>query len=288
MPTLSNAHLTVEIAAHGAELRSVRTADGAEWMWQGDPAWWTGRAPLLFPIVGAPPEGAVSVGGTRYPMKQHGVARISDFHEAVTGADDHVQLVLAADDATRAVYPFDFRLTLDYRLAADGALDIAATVENGDSRPMPFQFGFHPAFAWPLPGSAGAAHAVEFQGVTDLPMQRLEGGLLAPGTSPAPLAQGRIHPDPAMFEPGAMIFPEGAGSRFRFAATTGAAVEMETRNLPNFALWQKPGAPYLCLEPWHGFNPPAEAGDEIAARPYALTLAPGASASFGMTLRFRS
>ena len=286
MPTLANASLSVEIAARGAELRSLRTADGAEWLWQGDPQWWTGRAPLLFPIVGPAPGGAVSAGGTRSPMKQHGVARISDFAE-VEASVNRVRMQLLANDETRAAYPFDFALTVAYQLADDGALTVDATVENRDDRPMPFQFGFHPAFAWPLPGAAGAGHAVSFPEAGALVLRRLGAdGLLAPGSQPAPLDGGRILPEAAMFEDGAMIFPEGAGSRVRFAADTGRAVEMETRNLPNFALWQKPGAPYLCLEPWHGFNPPPEAGDELEDRPFALTVAPGASRSFGMTLRF--
>ncbi len=60
---VSNAVLTLELATRGAELRSIKTADGAEWLWQGDPAWWGGRSPLLFPVVGKSPKDAVSIGG---------------------------------------------------------------------------------------------------------------------------------------------------------------------------------------------------------------------------------
>ena len=60
---LTNNELTVEIAPLGAELQSVATADGSQWLWNGDAAWWTGRAPLLFPVVGKSPDGAVTIEG---------------------------------------------------------------------------------------------------------------------------------------------------------------------------------------------------------------------------------
>ena len=36
----------------GAQLSTLRDREGRELLWDGDPAVWTGRAPLLFPIVG--------------------------------------------------------------------------------------------------------------------------------------------------------------------------------------------------------------------------------------------
>ena len=41
MVTLKNDKLTVEIAEFGAEMKSVRTADGEERLWQGHPDFWS-------------------------------------------------------------------------------------------------------------------------------------------------------------------------------------------------------------------------------------------------------
>ena len=61
------------------------------------------------------------------------------------------RLVLEATDDTRQSYPFDFRLDITYTL--DGStIRTEAKVQNRDAEPMPMQFGFHPGFAWPLPG----------------------------------------------------------------------------------------------------------------------------------------
>ena len=51
MEQLKNEKLTVEISSHGAELQSIRNAEGREYLWQGDEKYWPRRSPLLFPIV---------------------------------------------------------------------------------------------------------------------------------------------------------------------------------------------------------------------------------------------
>lgn len=66
------------VSAHGAELQSLRF-DGREYLWQGDPAYWGRRAPILFPIVGKVAGDVLRVDGQSYPMKQHGFARDVEF-----------------------------------------------------------------------------------------------------------------------------------------------------------------------------------------------------------------
>ncbi|NBO21658.1 MAG: aldose 1-epimerase family protein, partial [Rhodobacteraceae bacterium] len=88
-------------------------------------------------------------------------------------------------------------------------------------------------------------------------------------------------PSHDMFDDDAMIFPEGAGDGLRYGVECGLELQFRFHNLPNLALWTKPGAPFLCIEPWHGMAATAEGGHEIAARPYSTILAPGAQASFG-------
>ena len=50
--TIKNEALTVDISTIGAEMQSVREADGTERLWQGDPAFSAGRAPVMFPVCG--------------------------------------------------------------------------------------------------------------------------------------------------------------------------------------------------------------------------------------------
>ena len=50
--SISSAALSAEISASGAELVRLHDHAGADLLWDGDPAVWNGRSPLLFPIVG--------------------------------------------------------------------------------------------------------------------------------------------------------------------------------------------------------------------------------------------
>lgn len=162
MIVIENAHLRVEVSAAGAELQSVRTHAGSrEWLWQGDAAWWSGRAPLLFPVVGLSPQGQVTIGGLPYPMGSHGFARHSRFR-ILAHTPDAVAFRLEPDERILDSYPFEFAMTVIYRVDEDW-LRCHVTVANNDENDMPFQFGFHPAFVWPLPGADGQIHQVTLQ-----------------------------------------------------------------------------------------------------------------------------
>lgn len=280
---IESAQLAVEVSSLGAEMQSLTTRDGRSWGWNGDPAFWTGRSPILFPIVGKAPDNKVLVDGRAYDMQQHGIARRSEFRlaEASTGSCLHE---LVSSEASKAAYPFDFQLTL--RHAVEGQrLTVTAGVTNTSTTPLPFGLGFHPAFAWPLPGAEGRAHFVQLDNGGEPKLSRIDGGLRKPELLASPFSKGRLALEHGYFEEDAMIFPEGAGTGLTYAAEGGPSLHFSFDNLPNLALWTKPGAPFLCVEPWHGTAPEIGASAEIAARPYSLTLAPGASASFGFTVK---
>ncbi len=280
---ISNAVLTLELATRGGELRSIKTADGAEWLWQGDPAWWGGRSPLLFPVVGKNPKDTVSIAGQPYPMPAHGIARISEFTLAESTAAS-ARFVLEANAETKKSYPFNFQLDITYSLDGNH-IGIEATVQNRDTTPMPLQFGYHPGFAWPLPGSDGKPHAVTLANGAEPALYRLDADkLLIRTPQPSPFDAGHLLPHRSQYEDDAMIFVDGVGDHIAFFADGGGRIDMQTTNLPNFALWQKPGAPYLCLEPWHGTAPWNDQGDALETRNGGLVLPPGQSASFRMDL----
>ncbi|MGS1096451.1 aldose 1-epimerase family protein (plasmid) [Aquamicrobium terrae] len=285
MHVLENGFLRVEVAEKGAELQSVRTrADSQEWLWNGDPAWWAGRSPLLFPVVGQNPHGEVTIGGISYPMPAHGFARNSTFR-VVDAGTSLIRLELLPDETTLASFPFRFRLGVIYRIDAD-RLSCRVSVENSGTSDMPFQFGFHPGFRWPLPGAGGEAHHVRLANGGSPQMLRHDvAGLIDEKLLASPFEEGMLAVTPAHFEAGAMVFPEGAGTEITFVGGM-SRVEMSTSNLPAFALWQKPGAPFLCVEPWCGMAPFLSQGAALENRSGSVMLAPNARTIFGMNLRF--
>jgi galactose mutarotase-like enzyme len=278
---LSAGHTRITISPLGAELRSLET-HGIQWLWHGDPAYWSGRSPALFPVIGRSPGNVIDIGGTLFPMLQHGFARTSVF-ETVDVTAVSARLRLTDSPETRTHYPFGFEFELAYELA-ENTVSIGATVRNTGGRPMPFQFGFHPAFVYPLPGVEGMIHRVLPGREEATAFHRINSdGLVETAPVYRSAAKGEVEITPGMFDAGALVAPTGVGDAMRYAAG-GAAVDLELSGLPVFALWSKPSAPFLCLEPWSGM--PLSASQAMRSIDHsAVVLDSGGSASFGMHIR---
>ena len=147
-------HLTA-IKRAGAELCSLRNAEGLELLWQAGPAW-PRHSPLLFPIVGRLKNDQLRHRGKTYPMTQHGFARDLRF-SWLRREPNLCQLVLCDEPDTRSRYPFAFHLEVTY--AVSGAeLEVTLRIDNHGDEVLPASIGAHPAFNWPLlPGWAPTA-----------------------------------------------------------------------------------------------------------------------------------
>lgn len=286
MITIRSNELSATINPHGAELTSLKTQDGAEWMSDGDPAFWTGRAPLLFPIVGRLAGDSYRVDGETYALPQHGFARRKAFTLVREGAEQAL-FRLVADEETMAVYPF--RFTLDVAFTLIGAtLRIDITVTNDDDRDMPASFGFHPAFAWPLPGGGAAAdHRILFEKDEPGALTALApGGGLSPEPRPSPVKGRELLLGDADFSRDALIW-QGLQSRaLRYENAQGPAIDIAF-DADMLGLWTKPGARFLCIEPWYGIADPVGFTGEIWDKPGMLRFTPGQSRHFSMQVTLR-
>lgn len=268
--------LSATVDPHGAELVSLRDADGRELMTDADPAFWTGHAPLLFPIVGALAGGGYRLDGQRFAMAQHGLARRQDFALAAQ-APDRARFALTDNEATRQAYPFAFRLDADYRIEG-ASLTIAVTATNRDARIMPASFGFHPAFAWPLPyGAPRADHRICFDAPEPDPLCRLEGGLIAGEDRPCPLDGRDLALRDALFADDALIWRQARSRGCRYGAETGPQLRLDWSDIPSLGIWTKPGAAFLCIEPWDGHADPAGFDGPLQDKPGIRLIEPGAS-----------
>jgi galactose mutarotase-like enzyme len=282
---ISSSLLSATISSLGAELTSLETAAGQPLLWHGDATWWGGRSPLLFPLVGRVPEDRILVDGRSYPMKQHGFARTSQF--VLTAAEAHTcTFELTDTDATRAVYPFAFALRATYSLAG-ATLAIRVEVCNREAqRALPFSFGFHPAFLWPLlPGSTRDDYALAFETPEPAAIGRPVDGLLSRGREPSPVgADGLLPLRDALFEGGALIWDSLASRVVTYRCGNRDVLRVAFPNLPHLGVWTKPGAPFVCIEPWQGYAAPEGFQGELRSKPGTLLLAPGKSHFFNMDL----
>ena len=285
--TIASPDLTVTVSPLGAELQSVTDARGDDWLWDGDPRWWTGRAPILFPTVGISANGA-RFGGKTYPLGKHGFARGSMF-TVVEAAKDHATFRLEADAHSREQYPFAFRLDVTHRL--DGAtLTLAAEVTNLDDLPMPVGFGFHPALRWPLPRTGSASrfhHIVRFDADEPEPLREISpDGLFAPAPRATPVHDTEIRLHDSLFEQDALVWEAPNSRGLYFGVPDGPSVRVDFPAMPMLGIWTKPGAGYLCIEPWHSRADDEGFAGEFANRPGVITLQPGEVHRYAMALTF--
>jgi galactose mutarotase-like enzyme len=274
MIEISSGTLTATINPFGAELTSLRDAEDRELMSDGDPAFWTGRAPLLFPIVGRLNGDALRVDGQSYPMKQHGFARRMPW-EVVGTTADAVTLRLCDTKETCAVYPFAFELAVLYAIE-DATLSCVVRVTNPGEAALPMSFGFHPAFAWPLPyGRAREAHRIRFERPERTSIVRLADGLFA-GERPSPLQGLDLALTDDLFADDALIWSPVASQSVSYGAQEGPQLRMDFPGTPDLGIWTKPGARFICIEPWHGHADPAGYAGEFSDKPGVIAVAPGA------------
>ena len=136
------------ISTLGAEPQSLKR-DGIEYIWQGDKAFWFRRAPLLFPTIGATPDGKITAKGREYTMPNNGFARDVEWKLESAG-DSSAAFILEDDEEIREkYYPFGFSIRVTYTVEEDG---YRAKAEIHAKEDIWYTFGWHPAFSLDING----------------------------------------------------------------------------------------------------------------------------------------
>lgn len=275
--TIKNERLSVTIAAHGAELSSIYDkANDRELVWQADPAFWNRHAPVLFPNVGKYYGGHFTYNGTDYPMGQHGFARDTEFEQAASG-ENFVTYRLCADEESKKVYPFDFVLEITHRLNGN-RLTVEWNVKNTDNKEMYFTIGGHPAFnVNVLPDTDFEDYSLVFkEGTEKLSYVLLDaesGTAIGDKVYELELTDSKYALKKDMFDKDALVFDGGQIEWAALALPDGKPyIALESKGFPNFGIWSKPGAPYVCLEPWCGRCDNKGFEGEISEKPGIIAL----------------
>jgi galactose mutarotase-like enzyme len=281
--TLSNSLLKAQIAGLGAELVELQDEAGQDLLWDGDPASWTGRSPLLFPIVGRLRDDRAVIEGRSFSMKQHGFARMSMF-DVVDAGPTSCRLRLGANDATRELYPFDFSFDMIYRL--EGAtLIVVASVLNREDQSIPVSFGFHPALRWPLPyGGDREAHEIRFEAMEPAFLHTLSDGLIGEASRPTPVQGDLLQLNDDLFQDGALVWSKLTSRMVRYGVPGRRSITVAFPRMPHFGIWTKPGAGYICLEPWQGYADPVDFDGELKDKPGIVMIPAGDSRIFSMQI----
>ena len=255
MHTLQNKQLEIKIKETGAELTSI-IANGKEYLWQGNPEFWTGQAPILFPIIGKLKEGYYLFEGQRYELPQHGFFRASTDIELTSSSETACSFSLKSNEKTKAVYPFVFDFRTSYELV-ENKIVIRHEVENTGKDRLYFSLGEHPAFNCSLVDQ-NIKHDqcyLEFEKEENASIVLLsKEGAISSETQEYLKNSNRIELPPAVFERDALIFKKMNSKKVTLInKSEGKLVTCRYKDFPNLGIWAKPMAPYVCIEPWFGY-----------------------------------
>lgn len=226
-----------------------------------------GGIPVLFPIAGKLPDNRYATAGRAFTMKQHGFARDLPWTVVDESTRDgaSVTLGLAASEATRAQYPFEFALRFTVRLRAE-VLTVEQRIENQDDVPMPIQPGLHPYFFVPD----------GIKGGTRIDTDATRGHDNRTGTDvevPVPIELAGREVDLFLYDhrprETTLHRPGLPGIRIQFGADQSVLV-----------VWTLPGRDFVCVEPWRAKPGTLASGG-------APLVAPGTSESTTLTLSSR-
>ncbi len=266
--TIQNQLLKVSISTVGAELQSIRDANGVERLWQGDPAFWASRAPILFPVAGGFRDDAYELDGKRYPMPKHGFVRKLEWRVEKSDAESAAFVI----DDKHEGFPFEYALRAIYTLEGD-ALHVDYAAENLGSIPFYFSVGAHEAYATP---EGIDQYTLVFDQPETLRANPLTGNLITHDTIPLtentpvlPLTYDYFAVDALV-----LLSVKSRGVTLR-SHLHPREIHVAFPEHDVLMLWTKPGAGYLCIEPWCNAPDFVDADPRIDHKPGFIHLAPG-------------
>ncbi|WAC42303.1 aldose 1-epimerase family protein [Pedobacter sp. SL55] len=251
--SIRNEHLAVEFSTKGAELRSIVGIDSSiNYMWHGDAQFWGKFSPVLFPIVGALKENTYEYQGQRYTLPRHGFARDMEFEHEFSGSTA-IAFKLKHTEETLKIYPFEFELTLRYRLRG-ASLQCTYQVVNLGSQTMLFSIGGHPAFAAPLNNEGVYTdYYLQFNNDDELTFNHIEDNLISDETTTIALNDKILPLKHELFYGDALAFKNLKSNHIRLLNTKNyKGLNFHFEGFPCFGVWAAIDADFVCLEPWCG------------------------------------
>lgn len=284
--TISNNCLVVTVSDLGAELQSVKSSDGIEYLWQGDAEFWGRRSPLLFPFVGAEVNDTYRYNGKSYPMPQHGFARDREF-TFVEKEGSKISFMLESSDETREIYPFDFALTVEYSLL-NNELHVKWTVENKTDGEMYYAIGAHPAFN--LPENLCREDCFIMLDKMPSTLTTISGRYadteVSAKTALHLMPNRMIRLDKDLFKNDALVFEHSQVHSVALCDDSYEPFVEVSFDAPVVGIWSpyKENCPFVCIEPWYGRCDRVGFDGELCDKEWMNKLELGESATYQYTI----
>lgn len=270
MIIIENNRFKAAIRTRGAELASFfEKSNGRERIWQADPDVWGGSAPILFPIIGKLKDQVTQIDGEFFEIPKHGLLRHRDA-ELLKHENDVAVFKFSSDEDTLRLYPFHFDFIVTFQLS-DKGLQVSYEISNIGEGPMLFAVGSHPALSLDLDAVPLNEYSIEFSHPETLDLYGLQDGLLVKRQTDYLKDESVIRLSDSLFDDDALIFKDVQSRKITLQPT---GIEIDTHDNPHLGIWAKPGAPYVCIEPWHSFDDSSDADGIFENKPGIKTLLP--------------
>lgn len=286
--TIKNEYYTITVSTLGAELISVKSNSGYEYMWQNNANFWESHAPILFPTCGKLMDDKYTYRGKEYKMDFHGFAKNSEFAVA-SKEGSHITMSLTSNADTKKIYPFDFTVIANYELRGAEIIFSVEIINRGNDI-MPYMFGWHPGFALPCDKDTDVGDYKLELGVKELLWHPLQNG-------PFVSSEGRKYeiPDGAyvlneeeIYANDTMIFRGHNNRLILHADKNSYSLDFKwSENLPYLCIWKDEfnAAKFICLEPWSATPADGNEPENFDTRKMQR-LAAGKKETYTYTLKF--
>ncbi len=274
---LENEILKVEIASKGAELQSILNAvTGIEYLWNGNPAFWSKRSPVLFPIVGSLKNNTYFYQGKSYQLPRHGFARDMEF-EVEKQNRKEITFLLRSDAETKKNYPFDFEFRISYQIMGD-ELSTEYLITNTGTGLLIFSVGGHPAFRLPLTTNTNFEdYYLKFDETENLSRWPIsKDGLIQTQPSPVLTDSNLLSLKKSLFYQDALVFKYPASSEISLiSGKTQHGILFQMGEFPFLGIWSSKDADFICLEPWCGIADSVTSDQQLEHKEGMEKTAPG-------------
>jgi galactose mutarotase-like enzyme len=277
--TIESSSLKVSIKKTGAELCSIISKEtGKEYIWQADSKVWGSHAPVLFPIIGGLKDGFYTFEGKSYKMPKHGIVRGNSNMFVEEQFNDSITFALYSDETTQKMYPFDFQFRIRFSVSENRITVTHQVLNTGDSELL-FSLGAHPAFRCPVHDGANYDdYHLEFEQpeYAETHLLDMEKGLVSDETELVLDNTKRLPLHKYLFDRDALIFKNLKSYSVSLVhKENGKVVTMNFRDFPYLGIWAKPGADFVCIEPWLGIADSVDHNQQLEGKEGILTLSKG-------------
>lgn len=276
--SVENSAYTLAVKEMGAELTSLKSKkSGFEYIWNGNTDIWYGQSPILFPIIGRLLDDKYRLNGVEYTMPKHGIVRKKPF-KLIKQTADSLTFIQTDDEESFKIYPYRFELTVEFKLT-DNGLSVTHTVHNKSENVMYYSFGAHPAF------NCEIGDRLEFSENENLLTERIDAdSILVDEKFPVDIEGNKLYITKNLFDNDALILSGYKSNSVSLKSDNHNRVVKFNFDSPILGIWAKPGAPYVCIEPWWGINDSYDKKADISEKRAIMTLDPDAKASYNWTV----